>query len=80
MRRLIKDDTIGKVNQIHFEWSLNSSHGAAILENDTGINVTAEVYLLCKLGVKLIRCSSFLQAINALSEKKKSHTKTKFLS
>lgn len=28
MRRLIKDDTIGKVNQIHFEWNLNTSHGA----------------------------------------------------
>jgi len=28
MRRLIKDNTIGKVNQIHFEWNLNTSHGA----------------------------------------------------
>ena len=28
IRRLIKDDVIGKVNQIHFEWNLNTSHGA----------------------------------------------------
>ena len=27
-RRLIKDGVIGKVNQIHFEWILNTSHGA----------------------------------------------------
>lgn len=28
IRELIKDDTIGKVNAIHFEWNLNISHGA----------------------------------------------------
>jgi len=28
IRRLIKDDVIGKVNQIHFEWNLNTTHGA----------------------------------------------------
>ena len=28
LRQLVKDDVIGKVNQIHFEWNLNTSHGA----------------------------------------------------
>ena len=28
MRKLIMEDTIGKVTQIHFEWLLNTSHGA----------------------------------------------------
>ncbi|MEE1042997.1 MAG: Gfo/Idh/MocA family oxidoreductase [Clostridia bacterium] len=28
IRELIMNDTIGKVNQVHFEWCLNTSHGA----------------------------------------------------
>lgn len=28
VRRLIMDDTIGDVKQVHFEWMLNTSHGA----------------------------------------------------
>lgn len=28
VRELIMNDTIGKVNQVHFEWYLNTSHGA----------------------------------------------------
>ena len=28
LRELIMNDTIGKVTQIHFEWMLNTSHGA----------------------------------------------------
>ena len=28
LRELIMNDTIGQVNQIHFEWMLNTSHGA----------------------------------------------------
>ena len=28
VRKLIKEDTIGKINQIHFEWNLNTRHGA----------------------------------------------------
>jgi predicted dehydrogenase len=28
VRELIMNDTIGKVNQVHFEWLLNTSHGA----------------------------------------------------
>ena len=28
IRELIMNDTIGKVNQVHFEWLLNTSHGA----------------------------------------------------
>jgi len=28
IRELIMNDTIGKVNQVHFEWFLNTSHGA----------------------------------------------------
>ena len=28
IRELVMNDTIGKVNQVHFEWYLNTSHGA----------------------------------------------------
>ena len=28
VRKLIKEDIIGKINQIHFEWNLNTRHGA----------------------------------------------------
>lgn len=28
IRELIMDDTIGKINSVHFEWLLNTSHGA----------------------------------------------------